>query len=370
LHKLYIENNTSGIYLGDSSSAHVYSSTFSDIRITRFTHSAMYIGGFGHTGCNFFNLYANNWDSYAAQTKLSAPFGFVFKGYSEGSIVQLNLEHGQYDKGVVFSNCESQFVSGLHFEGYVANSNYGYLIGSEGTNTSLRLFNVVIVFSNFDASKTSTYSLLNVGRNSKVKLDGFISRDNTIVGSPSLKKCFGDGTLIEGASVEIEQYNSYDNLFSASDYFPITPQVPILKRFNQNRYYWEEGGKRRFVGAGIPTTGYWAIGDKKYETTPLAGGYEGYICIDAGHFTPATGITTTVSTAFVNDITVSDYGPFKVGDRFTIVGSSRTFKLNSTYKDGQGKVHFQLDQNIEVTVSNAELRYVTPTIKGFGLLQN
>jgi hypothetical protein len=369
LQRLYVENNTSGIYLGDDSTAHVYSSTFSDIRITRFTHSAMYIGGFGHTGCNLLNLYANNWDNYSSQTKLSATFGFVFKGYSEGNILQINLEHGLYSKGIVFSADESNFVSGVHFEGYVANSNYGYLIGSEGTNSSLRLFNVSIVYSTFDNAKAPIYSLLNIGRNSKVKLDGFMSRDNTVIGSPTLRKCFGDGTIMEGASVEIEQYNSYDNLFSAADYFPISPQIPILKRLNHSRYYWEEGGKGRFVGTGIPTTGYWTVGSKKYETAPVAGGYEGYICTDAGHFTPATGITTTVGTAFVNDIIVSDYGPFKTGDRFTIVGSSRTFKLTGTYKDAQNAIHFQLDINIEVAVTNAELRYVPPIIKGFGAIQ-
>jgi hypothetical protein len=40
------------------------------------------------------------------------------------------------------------------------------------------------------------------------------------------------------------------------------------------------------TGAAAPTTGEWVVGDVRWNSTPSAGGYMGWVCIAAG--TPGT----------------------------------------------------------------------------------
>jgi hypothetical protein len=369
IERLHIKNVTSGVYLSDSSGGHIYSSSIRDIRVERFKHSAIYIGGTGHTGNVFSNLYAVNWDNYEAGTKLSATFGFYLKGMDEGVAQQINVEHGFYGKGVVLSGNGSFEISSIHFEGYEANQNYGALIAVDGSNSIVQVRNVSVVFSTFDSAKASNYAFLNINNNAKVKISGVKTKNNTVLGTPSLRKFFGDGQLTEGAFIYAELFLTIDNLFSSSDYFTITPQFPILRKFNESFYYWEESGKKRVVGTGIPTAGKWYKGDKVIIKEPVAGGYSEYICVSPGYFNPpASSVTTTVPTAFVNDIVVSSKGSFVVGDAITIVGSSRTFVITNIYTSGD-QTHFVLDKNIEVTVTDATVQYATPVFKGAGLLE-
>lgn len=185
--RLYIENITSGIFLSDTDGSHMYSTTLSDIRITRFRNSAIYIGGSGHTGNVFYNIYAVNWNNYDAQTKLSSPYGYVFKGMDEGIFLQLNLEHGLYGKGVVVSSSKLE-INSIHFEGYEANEDYGALFYVDGTASRLTIRNASLVYSTFDRNNATDYAFLSLGNNGVVEIDGFTERDNTTANSPTLRK--------------------------------------------------------------------------------------------------------------------------------------------------------------------------------------
>lgn len=46
------------------------------------------------------------------------------------------------------------------------------------------------------------------------------------------------------------------------------------------------GGKKTTYGTAAPTTGTWAVGDKRFNTNPTAGGSIGWVCTSAG--TPGT----------------------------------------------------------------------------------
>lgn len=272
--RLYIENVTSGIILNDGSGAHCYSSTFSDMRITRFRHSAIYIGGSGHTGNVFYNIYAVNWNDFNAGTKLSSPYGYVFKGMDDGIFSQLNLEHGYYGKGIVISGSKIE-INSIHFEGYVANENYGGLFYVDGTASRVTLRNVSLVYSFFDKANISDYSFLVLGDNGTVEIDGFTERDNTVTNAPILHKFYGTSTIVSGAAIYAKKFRMLNNLFNSNDYFPNTPVVPYLRQFNDDLYYWTNGGKRRFVGTAMPTSGTYNKQDEVYNINKVEQGTAG-----------------------------------------------------------------------------------------------
>lgn len=48
----------------------------------------------------------------------------VLKGFDDGIIMQLNIEHGLYGKGIILSGSNIDLDS-IHFEGYEPSENYG-----------------------------------------------------------------------------------------------------------------------------------------------------------------------------------------------------------------------------------------------------
>lgn len=51
------------------------------------------------------------------------------------------------------------------------------------------------------------------------------------------------------------------------DYFPISPLIPIVRRFNDNKYYWIEGGQRNFAVSSFNTIGGYEKGDVVHITS-------------------------------------------------------------------------------------------------------
>jgi len=274
--RLYIRSVTSGFFNSDTDGFHVYSTHFRDIRITRFTHSAMYFGGDGHTGNVLVNIYAVNWNNTPyVDGKIASTYGYVFKGMSEGVFEQLNLEHGLYGKGIVISGSGNMSFNGVHFEGYEPNLNLGSFFAVDGSGTTASINNATIVFSNFDSAKAPSYAFLTLGGTANVVVDGVWERDNTITGSPTLRKYYGDGTIAEPAYVKSRRFRMLANLFNASDYFPVTPIQPFVREHNDIRYYWEEAGKRRFTGSAMPTSGSYNAGDEVVNTNKTEQGTAG-----------------------------------------------------------------------------------------------
>ncbi len=252
--RLIIQNVTSGIYLNENENVHVYSSSFRDIRIARFSHSAVCLSSKGNTGNVLSNIYAVNWDNYDKQTKLKSLYGFVLKGFDEGSITQLNVEHGFYGKGVVISDSNLDLNS-VHFEGYVPTENFGSFF-YVGTNSNITIRNSSIVHSLFDQNNTQNYSILGLAGKSNVEFNNFKVRGNSIEGTPTLRKFYGVGAIKEGASIYAQGFYIEDKTFSANNYFPISPLIPIVRQFNDNKYFWIEGSERNFAVNRFNNGGY------------------------------------------------------------------------------------------------------------------
>ncbi|MEH7072153.1 hypothetical protein V7034_28540 [Priestia megaterium] len=265
LERLIIQNVSSGVYLNENDNVHVYSSSFRDIRIARFSHSAFYLSGNGNTGNVISNIYAVNWNNYEQKTKLKAPYGFVLRGFDEGSVNQLNVEHGLYGKGLVVSESNLDLNS-VHFEGYVPSENFGSFFYIGG-NSNITIRNSSIVHSSFDQNSAQNYSILGLGGTSNVEFNNFKVRGNSIQGTPTLRKFYGIGTIKEGASIYAKNFFIEDKTFSMSDYFPISPVIPIVRRFNDNNYYWIEGGQRNFAVSSFNTSGRYEKGDVVHITS-------------------------------------------------------------------------------------------------------
>ncbi|MEH6855921.1 hypothetical protein COE67_04840 [Priestia megaterium] len=259
LERLVIQNVTSGIYLNENDNVHVYSSSFRDIRVARFSHSAFYLSGSGNTGNVISNIYAVNWNNYEQKTKLKAPYGFVLRGFDEGSVNQLNVEHGLYGKGVVISESNLDLNS-IHFEGYVPNENFGSFF-YVGGNSNINIRNSSIVHSSFDQNNAKNYSILGHGGKSNVEFNNFKVRGNSIQGTPTLRKFYGIGTIKEGASIYAKNFYIEDKTFSARDYFPISPLIPIVRVFNDTKYFWIEGSQRNFAVSSFDASGGYEKGD-------------------------------------------------------------------------------------------------------------
>lgn len=274
LERLYIENNTAGIYLGDDSTAHIYSTTLRDIRVTRFNYAGVYLSGFGHTGSRLDNIYVVNWNNYASQTKLTANYGFFFKGMNEGVFNQLNIEHGYYNKGVVVSGSNLELNS-VHFEGYEPNGSFATMFAVDGLASRATLRNVSLVYSKIDAAKATDFFFATLGDNGVVDTDGFFEQNNTVVGTPTLRKYFGSGTIVDGAAFYTRKFRMLANLFNSPDYFPNTPLQPYVREHNYDRYMWSEGGKRQFVKSAMPTTGSYNAGDVIHNSTKAETGTAG-----------------------------------------------------------------------------------------------
>jgi hypothetical protein len=259
LERLYIESNTSGIYLRENSKVHLYSSSIRDIRITRFRHSAMYLASRGNTGNVISNIYAVNWNDYNKKTTLQAKYGMVLKGFDDGIIMQLNIEHGLYGKGIILSGSNIDLDS-IHFEGYEPSENYGSFFYIDGdSKTTIR--NTSLVYSRFDEKKAPNYSILSVGNNANIVMDGFRERKNNVIGSPRLRKFYGTSTIENKASIKADNFYMEDRLFRTDDYFPIHPVIPIVRQYNNERYFWMEGDTRHFVKSSMPQSGTYQKGD-------------------------------------------------------------------------------------------------------------
>lgn len=274
LQRLLIENNVSGIFMGNSSSGHVYSATFKDIRITRFTHSGIFIGGVGHTGSLFENIYLVNWNNFDAQTKLTSTYGIYFRGMNEGIANQINIEHGYYNKGIVLSGANMELNS-VHFEGYEPTGSFPTMFAIDGLATRATVRNVSLVYSKIDKAIVSDFSFATLGDNGVFEVDGFDERNNTVVGTPTLRKFFGAGTITEGAAIYSKKFRMLGNLFNSGDYFPNTPVQPYVREHNFDKYYWSEGGKRHFVKNSMPTTGNYNVDDIVHIPSPTEEGTAG-----------------------------------------------------------------------------------------------
>ncbi len=322
--RLLLENNSDGIYNEDFN---IFSATIQDIRSTRFTHSGFWFGGNGNTGCSIDNLYCVNWDDYGSGTKLSAYCGIYFAGYTDGVVGQINIEHGNYEQGLVMPDCENFVIKSLHLEGYVADSDYDSMIYVGSGNVQIN--SATAIFDTFDAANITDYSFIKLGYDAKIRIGSVKHRDNTKTGSPTLHRFYGDGTQEAGASVYVDNYSS--DVFTGGDYFPVNTQAnPVLKKLNDFVYFSQYKGNTAVALATSGTIAVTMTDSEVFTITPAgactfnaSGGYAGKRCNFIVTTSGTTSYTLTWGTNFKTTGTLA-----------TGTTTAKVFVVNFVCKDG------------------------------------
>lgn len=145
--------------------------------------------------------------------------------------------------------------------------------------------------------------------------------------------------------------------------------VPCVLQFPNGMYI---GNKRMTSLAAAPDTTYpvgvnWAQGDRIYNSAPVAGGTEGWVCIAGG----TSGAYTEGCTATTNDTTLivlnstSRLGWLNVGNYLTINGTmARVVSVNADFAS-VGITTMTMSANIAAG-SGFAIEYAPPTFKTFG----
>jgi len=339
-----------------------YSCHFEDLKIESFSYAALYL--VGGTGCVLSNIYAHNWADYAAKLINESEYVFYFGTYTEFFATQLNAEWSK-PKGpvIVFNGMETGEFKSIHLEGIEFTQNYSSPVSFISSNIDLSSFN----FMNCNLKAVTNIDMFKVEGRCRLKLNNIKERSHDTTGS--LVTNLFVGAAVTHTDTAIFADNIQLEKFSRSTYFPINQynQKPV-KRIDNNIFEEKKNGKIITYANAIPSTNRWLQGVKVYNTNPTAGGYEGWLCIKGGYYTnaPTSDVTGTAYTAFTNTISVVKQGEFLVGDRIAIAGSSREFVITSINSAG---TQFTLDQNIEVQVTNAQITFLSPVFKGFGLIE-
>jgi hypothetical protein len=262
--RLYIQNSTAGIYNSDTSGCHVYSASFRDNRVWRFTYAGFYLGGDGNTGCVVDNLYLLNLDY--DNTKMRAPYGVYVKGYNEFTIRQLNIEGGIYETGVTSINNGNFFAESVHFEQYINGKNFGSFFLVDGVASTASIKGISLAYCTIDNTMGTPYSFLNIGTSANVLIEGVKTDHTTLLNTPNLLRFYSLGNVVIGAYIKVKMFRNIDGIFNSGDVLTSFPQQPILREFNDIRYYWEDNGKRKTTANNIPTTGSYNATDEVINT--------------------------------------------------------------------------------------------------------
>ncbi|MDR9793616.1 glycosyl hydrolase family 28-related protein [Aeribacillus pallidus] len=291
IERVHIENVTSGIYSKEpwqsgTTDNYIYSSSIRDIRISRFTHSGIYISymNAGNTGIVLENIYIINWDTYPT-TKFQAKYGIFVKSFDELIANQINIEHGKYEYGIYIDYCGVTQWNSIHFEGYEQVGSYNSMFNIQGAETKqVQINSCSIVYCTFD---TVPSAICKFDYSPNIKINGLHIKGNSRINNASVRLFYADPNVTQNALLEVEGFSDAEGLVNTADYYgSITFQFPILYRKNRNQNMIELGGRRIINGSAPPTTGTWSIGDIVYSTNPSATGYIGWVCTVTG--TPGT----------------------------------------------------------------------------------
>ena len=332
-----------------------YSCAFRDLKISTFSYAAMYLSG--GTGCVLSNIYAHNWQDYAAKTIYESEYVYYFAGYTEFVAEQLNAEWSKPRGPVmVLNGMETGEFKSIHFEGIEFAYNNTNVLSFINSNINLGSFN----FMNCDMKAITNINLFNVGGRCRLKINNVKERMHETVGTLSTNLVLGSDTHSDTAvfidNVQLEK-------FSKSTYFPLNQynQRPV-KRLDNNIFEEKKNGQVVVYLSAIPTTNRWLRGTRIHITNPSIGGYEKAVVLKGGYFTnaPTSDVTATTSQAYTQTLTTNKQGDFVIGDRISIAGSSREFVITSINSTG---TQFTIDQNIEVQVTNAVVTIMQPVIE-------
>lgn len=334
-----------------------YSCNFSNLNISNYSHSAIYMKG--GTGCYLNNIYTHNWLDYSLKTLRESKYIILIQDYSEFSFNQLNFEWCKPKNPILILNSmENCIGTSLHIEG-IDFTNTLNIFSFISSNVNLKGLNIM----NNDLSKCSNLNMFSVSGECYIDIDLLVERDNEFTSLST--------NLFNGI-------NTHDNLyikvgkcklskFSKNSYFPRNQyNLMPIKEIDGVKYEGNENGQKVLYLSALPTTNRYLKNTKIYNTNCESGGYIGWVCVAGGYFDGyTTNITTTTTQAYVNVIDVSEIGELKVGDLIGLSGSSREYVITKI-----SGTTITLSQNIEVQLTNSIVSIKEPKFKGFGLIEN
>ncbi|HBV98539.1 MAG: hypothetical protein JL50_20885 [Peptococcaceae bacterium BICA1-7] len=288
IERIELLHNTCGIYCNEPVTEtinYIFSTTIKDIRFYNFNHAAMDLRGYngGITGCVLSNLYATNSES----TYGGATYGFYFSSCSEMTANQLNVEQGRYNMGIVVISCDNFLMNSIHFEGYTPAQTEKAFFVVDGIHTKVVQINgVTIQTCIFDGDLASNYGILNIGQSPEVFMNGLVTRDNIRTNGATVRRFIGESSVSKGAAIRARGFKIIDSIVNYGDLNIDKSALPVLREYNDSRYYWEINEKKNLTGTAAPVRGNWGVGDTVWNTNPVAGGYLGWVCTAAG--TPGT----------------------------------------------------------------------------------
>lgn len=207
-----------------------FSNTISRIQIRDFVGEALRLEpyGTGNTGSVINNIYVNNMDYVADPNGIPRDCqGAVYiSSATEMIINQLNIEHCNPTIYTTFFHGDAITVNGLHYEGVTPKHDYSALV-SVGANTYALINSMVCIYCTFDETNVTYYSAVATQAGSKVKINGFAARDNTVIGTVYLYKtaylsATGDN------SVRVDMAIVKNDVFSLPDFSRKAGQYPIF----------------------------------------------------------------------------------------------------------------------------------------------
>ena len=234
---LLIDNVHSGFY----SNGNIYSCTFSNIWINKYSYAAIYLNATGATGCVFSNIYTTNWEDYSTLTRKTAYYGIFIKGYSECIMQQINIEHTRLRCGILINNCSNIKINSIHFEGFIGTDQYNGFI--DANLSSVIIGNWTIAFSGSNSSGYQesdagavSQNLIGIFNESSVFVESIFMRDNAWAYATNKKLAYGDGNGYR-KDLNVLKFVDNDNQFSGTTGLKTNIRNPEVKSNGTRVFY-------------------------------------------------------------------------------------------------------------------------------------
>lgn len=207
--------------------------------------------------------------------------------FDELVILQLNVEGVNTTASpILLNDARNVNITGLHFERVKVGGWASGFVDVFGSAVRALINAVTVCFSSMvpaASGGSDRVGFFKVGDGVALTVNGLSQHSNTTT-SNERGLVVSDG--VTSASVAILMTNALTAVTGREYIGGTAPQLPVVKQVGDDIYHLLEGGKNVTFGAAAPTTGTWAVGDKRYNTAPAAAGTPGWVCTTAG--TPGT----------------------------------------------------------------------------------
>ena len=188
----------------DTSDAAVFSCSFDNIYILPYSNTAIQLIGVnsGQTGNVFNNIYISGLRGTPAVAQ-NTEVGVYLASMTESVWNQLNIEHSQFANAFVCYGGETMVINSLHLEGVtprdgVDGTNCDFSGWIRSTNKALVINGMSIINSTYNDAYATNYSVFHSVNGSKAQFNGFVTRNNTKIGTVTTGFYVADNVANDG----------------------------------------------------------------------------------------------------------------------------------------------------------------------------